>query len=70
MCQSAHARQAEKGDLRSKNARAARNEGRGERDKLSLIAEGQQKPADVLGPELTPPRYQGNLGDQQSTFGC
>jgi hypothetical protein len=33
---------AEKGDLRSKNARAARNEGRGERDKVSLISEGQQ----------------------------
>ena len=40
---------AERGDLRSKNARAARNEWRGERDKFSLIAEGQQKPADVLG---------------------
>jgi hypothetical protein len=50
---------AEKGDLRSKNARTARNEGRGERDKLSLISEGQQKPAGVLGPESTPHAIKG-----------
>ena len=35
------------------NAQAARNEGQGERDKLSLISEGQQKQVGVLGPELT-----------------
>jgi len=35
------------------NAQAARNEGQGERDKLSLISEGQQKQVDVLGPEST-----------------
>lgn len=35
------------------NAQAARNEGQGERDKLSLISEGQQKQVGVLGPEAT-----------------
>ena len=35
------------------NAQAARNEGQGERDKLSLISEGQQKQVGVLGPEST-----------------
>src|SRR5499427_8178452 len=35
------------------NAHAARNEGQGERDKLSLISEGQQKQVSVLGPEST-----------------
>ena len=35
------------------NAQAARNEGQGERDKLSLISEGQQKQVSVLGPEST-----------------
>ena len=35
------------------NAQAARNEGQGERDKLSLISEGQQKQVSVLGPEAT-----------------
>jgi len=35
------------------NAQAARNEGLGERDKLSLISEGQQKQVGVLGPEAT-----------------
>ena len=35
------------------NAEAARNEGQGERDKLSLISEGQQKQVGVLGPEST-----------------
>ena len=35
------------------NALAARNEGQGERDKLSLISEGQQKQVNVLGPEAT-----------------
>jgi len=35
------------------NASAARNEGQGERDKLSLISEGQQKQVSVLGPEST-----------------
>src|SRR5262245_32313770 len=35
------------------NAQAARNEGQGERDKLSLISEGQRKQVDVLGPEAT-----------------
>src|SRR5215472_10216293 len=34
------------------NAQAARNEGQGERDKLSLISEGQQKQVGVLGPNL------------------
>lgn len=35
------------------NAQAARNEGQGERDKLSLISEGQQKQVSVLGPDST-----------------
>ena len=35
------------------NAQAARNEGQGERDKLSLISEGQQKQVSVLGPDAT-----------------
>jgi hypothetical protein len=35
------------------NAQAARNEGQGERDKLSLISEGQQKQVGVLGSEAT-----------------
>jgi hypothetical protein len=35
------------------NAQAARSEGQGERDKLSLISEGQQKQVGVLGPEAT-----------------
>jgi len=35
------------------NAQAARNEGQGERDKLSLISDGQQKQVGVLGPEAT-----------------
>jgi len=35
------------------NAHAARNEGQGERDKLTLISEGQQKQMGVLGPEAT-----------------
>jgi hypothetical protein len=35
------------------NAQAARNEGQGERDKLSLISEGQQKQVGVLGPDAT-----------------
>jgi hypothetical protein len=35
------------------NAQAARNEGQGERDKLSLISEGQQKQVGALGPEAT-----------------
>jgi hypothetical protein len=35
------------------NAQAASNEGKGERDKLSLISEGQQKQVGVLGPEAT-----------------
>jgi regulator of protease activity HflC (stomatin/prohibitin superfamily) len=35
------------------NAQAARNEGQGERDKLSLVSEGQQKQVGVLGPEAT-----------------
>ena len=35
------------------NAQAARNEGQGERDKLSLISEGQQEAGGVLGPEAT-----------------
>jgi hypothetical protein len=35
------------------NAQAARNEGQGERDKLSFISEGQQKQVGVLGPEST-----------------
>ena len=35
------------------NAQAARNEGQGERDKLSLISEGQQKQVGVLGGEST-----------------
>jgi hypothetical protein len=60
---SSERQQPNEANRRSKNARAARNEWRGERDKLSLIAEGQQKPADVLGPVSTPPRYQGTLGD-------
>jgi len=34
-------------------AQAARNEGQSERDKLSLISEGQQKQVGVLGPEST-----------------
>jgi hypothetical protein len=35
------------------NAHAARNEGQGERDKLTFISEGQQKQVGVLGPEST-----------------
>ena len=35
------------------NAQAARNEGQGERDKLSAISEGQQKQVGVLGGEST-----------------
>ena len=35
------------------NAQAARNEGQGERDKLTLISEGQQKQVSVLGPDAT-----------------
>jgi regulator of protease activity HflC (stomatin/prohibitin superfamily) len=35
------------------NAQAARNEGQGERDKLSLVSEGQQKQVNVLGPDAT-----------------
>ena len=35
------------------NAHAARNEGQGERDKLTFISEGQQKQVGVLGPEAT-----------------
>ena len=35
------------------NAQAARNEGQGERDKLSLISEGQQRQVGVLGPDST-----------------
>ena len=35
------------------NAQAARNEGEGERNKLTLISEGQQKQVGVLGPEAT-----------------
>ncbi|MDX2205838.1 MAG: SPFH domain-containing protein [Hyphomicrobiaceae bacterium] len=35
------------------NAQASRNEGQGERDKLTLISEGQQKQVGVLGPEAT-----------------
>src|SRR6516162_1382609 len=35
------------------NAQAARNEGQGERDKLSFISEGQQKQVGVLGSEAT-----------------
>ena len=35
------------------NAQASRNEGQGERDKLTLISEGQQKQVNVLGPEAT-----------------
>jgi hypothetical protein len=34
-------------------AQAARNEGQSERDKLSLISEGQQKQVGVLGLEST-----------------
>jgi regulator of protease activity HflC (stomatin/prohibitin superfamily) len=37
----------------AQNAQAARNQGQGERDKLVLIAEGQQKQVGVLGPEST-----------------
>src|SRR6516165_6044316 len=35
------------------NAHAARNEGQGERDKLTFISEGQQKQVSVLGPDAT-----------------
>jgi hypothetical protein len=35
------------------NAQASRNEGQGERDKLTLISEGQQKQVNVLGPDAT-----------------
>src|SRR5580704_10913044 len=35
------------------NAQAARNEGQGERDKLTLISEGQQKQVGVLGVDAT-----------------
>jgi SPFH domain/Band 7 family protein len=35
------------------NAQAARNEGQGERDKLTLVSEGQKKQMDVLGSEST-----------------
>jgi hypothetical protein len=35
------------------NAQAARNEGQGERDKLTLVSEGQKKQMDVLGSDST-----------------
>jgi hypothetical protein len=35
------------------NALAARNEGQGERDKLTAIAAGQKSQVEVLGPEAT-----------------
>jgi hypothetical protein len=46
--------QAEIGVQRSVlNAQAARNEGQGERDKLTMIAEGQKEQKEVLGTEAT-----------------